>query len=143
MFIFPVDFHHPHEEYGNAFSPKRIIKSLEGKVVFTVNTASVVSQVLLLDPGDTEMKGRSYIKEGPLVMGETKVNKTGDDCKGGDGRCLCRALRARQTRLCSPLSLPSGSLSGGDYKVVLGAGSGDPRKYESLKLWSDGMASLC
>lgn len=56
-----------------------------------------MSHVRLLDPGDTEMKGRTYIKEGPLVMGETKVNKSSDDCQGRDGRSLGRAPGMRQT----------------------------------------------
>lgn len=55
--------------------PNESLKVLKENLFLRVNTASVVSHVLLLDPRDTEMKGRTYVREGRLVMRETKSTK--------------------------------------------------------------------
>lgn len=64
---------------------RKIIKSLEGKPVLTINSTSIVRQALVLGARDTEMKGRT------LVMGEAKINTEGENYKDREGTRLCRA----------------------------------------------------
>lgn len=69
----------------------------------------------------------TYAKEDPLMTGVTKVHKSCNNCKGGDGRnkSVQSTWGKANHRLCPPLFPPSGFLPGGDYEVVLGIGSGD------------------
>lgn len=99
----------------------------------------------MLDPGDTQKKGRTYVRKGPLLMGETKVNKSSDHCQDGDGRNLCKAPEVRHTigsALLSP-NLQAPSLEQVTKLVQGQVLETYPRRCESLEFWSDGIASLC
>lgn len=57
MFTFGADLCNSHEQYANLSPLQLIVKSLEENPVLTINFRNIVSPALLLDPGDTDVKG--------------------------------------------------------------------------------------
>lgn len=112
----------PHEEYGDFYSAKLITKCLEEKPVLTTQWALGAKHWCGM-LGIQKWKVGLLCQTRSLVMEKAKVNTTGDNCKDGDGKSLCRAPGKRQTGGLT-LLLPHLQASSlwGQYRVVLDSG---------------------